>query len=107
MKPRSFRRAVPRMAIALALPGCAVGPDFRAPAAPDAPLTSAPLPAATTQAGGVAQRFNPGADIAGDWWTLYRSSQLNALISTALTNNPSLDAAQATLLEAEENTRAD
>ncbi|HUM07426.1 MAG TPA: efflux transporter outer membrane subunit [Acidocella sp.] len=95
------------MAIALALPGCAVGPDFHAPAAPDAPLTSAPLPAATTQAGGVAQRFNPGADIAGDWWTLYRSPQLNALISTALTNNPSLDAAQATLLEAEENTRAD
>jgi NodT family efflux transporter outer membrane factor (OMF) lipoprotein len=106
MKPKSFRRAVSRVALALALPGCAVGPNFRTPAAPNAPLTPAPLPSATEAAGGVAQHFSPGADIAGDWWTLYHSPQLNALITTALANNPSLTAAQATLLEAEENTRA-
>ncbi len=95
------------MALALALPGCAVGPDFHTPAAPNTPLTPVPLPAATEAAGGVAQRFSPGADIAGDWWTLYHSPQLNALIGTALANNPSLAAAQGTLLEAEENTRAE
>ena len=95
------------MALALALPGCAVGPDFHTPAAPNTPLTPVPLPAATEAAGGLAQRFSPGADIAGDWWTLYHSPQLNALIGTALANNPSLAAAQATLLEAEENTRAE
>jgi len=95
------------MALVLALPGCAVGPDFHTPAAPETKLTPGPMPAATEAAGGVAQRFNPGTDIAGDWWTLYRSPQLNALISTALANNPSLDAAQATLLQAEENLRAD
>ncbi len=95
------------MALALALPGCAVGPNFHTPAAPKTNLTRDPLPAATGNAGGVAQRFNPGADIAGDWWTLYRSPQLNELISTALANNPSLDAAQGTLLQAEETLRGD
>jgi NodT family efflux transporter outer membrane factor (OMF) lipoprotein len=94
------------LALSLALPGCAVGPDFHSPPAPDVRLTPAALPPATMAAGGVAQRFNPGADIAGDWWNLYRSPELNALIETALAHNPSLDAAQATLVQAEENLRA-
>ncbi|MCB5944920.1 efflux transporter outer membrane subunit [Acidocella sp. KAb 2-4] len=107
MKPQSFRRGLIYAALSLALPGCAVGPDYHTPKAPDAPLTPSPLPATTADAGGVAQHFAVGADIAGDWWTLYHSPQLNTLIAQALANNPSLAAAQATLLQAEENLRAD
>lgn len=70
-------------------------------------MTPTPLPARTLAAGGVAQVFSPGADISGDWWRLYHSPELDALIKQALARNPSLQAAQATLLQAEENERAD
>jgi NodT family efflux transporter outer membrane factor (OMF) lipoprotein len=90
------------------LAACAVGPDFHTPPPPAvAGYTPAPLPAVTPAAGGAAQAFVPGADIAGDWWTLYHSAQLNALIIAGLANNPTLAAAQQTLVEAEENLRAE
>lgn len=106
MKPTGFLFWVSSTALALTLSGCAVGPDYHHPEPPVAAITPSPLPPATAQAGGVAQNFVSGADIAGDWWHLYQSPQLNALIEGALKNNPSLAAAQATLLEAEENVRA-
>lgn len=107
MKPSGFhfRSCLPALA-PLLLAGCAVGPDYHHPAPPAVPLTSQPLPSATAPANGMAQSFNPGADIAGDWWHLFQSPQLDTLIAGALKNNPSLAASQATLLEAEENVRA-
>ncbi len=107
MKPGGFQLSAFFTTLALTLTGCAVGPDYRHPAAPDVPLTANPLPATTAKADGVAQSFMPGADIAGDWWHLFQSPQLDVLIEGALKNNPSLAAAQATLLEAEENVRAE
>jgi NodT family efflux transporter outer membrane factor (OMF) lipoprotein len=90
-----------------ALAACAVGPDFHTPVAPAATsFTPGPLPAATATADGVAQTFLTGADIEGDWWSLYHSPQLNALVAAGLANNPTLGAAQQTLIEAEENLRA-
>jgi NodT family efflux transporter outer membrane factor (OMF) lipoprotein len=65
-----------------------------------------PVPAATATAQGQAQIFAPAADISGDWWTLYHSPELNALINNALAHNANLADAQATLLAAEENVRA-
>lgn len=94
------------VALGLCLTGCAVGPDYHPPAPPKVTLTASPLPATTKLAGGVAQHFEVGARIAGDWWDLYRSPQLSALIKSALTNSPTLKAAQANLLQAEENVRA-
>jgi len=93
-----------------ALAGCAVGPDFKPPAAPNVSgYTSGPL-AATSDTpdvlGGGAQRFVAGADLSGDWWTLFRSPVLNDLIERALANNPDLKAAQAALLAARENVLA-
>jgi NodT family efflux transporter outer membrane factor (OMF) lipoprotein len=82
--------------------------NFQAPTAPDiASYTPAPLPPVTVKAAGIAQRFNPGADISGEWWTLFHSPELNSLINTALAHNPSLEASQQTLIEAEENVRAE
>ena len=57
--------------------------------------------AATAVAGGEAQRFVKGADIAADWWTLFHSKPLNDLIAQALANNHDLKAAQAALLVAQ------
>jgi NodT family efflux transporter outer membrane factor (OMF) lipoprotein len=90
------------LATALALPGCAVGPNFHTPAAPQAPLTPDPLPKAAGK-----QVFVPGADIPGGWWSLFHSPELNALVAAALANNPSLTAAQAALLQSRETMRAD
>jgi len=90
--------------------GCAVGPDFKPPAAPGAAaVTATPLAAtvATTQvAGGAAQRFVNGVNIPEDWWTLFHSQALNTLIAQALSNNPDLKAAQAALMIAHENVLA-
>lgn len=105
MKPTGFLPCAVSLLLAATLAGCEVGPGFHAPKAPSVVLTPTPLPAATQEAGGTAQTYMSGADIAGDWWTLYHSPELNALITTALAHNPTLDAAQGTLLEAQETVR--
>ena len=57
-------------------------------------------------ANGGAQTFDYGADIAGDWWTLFHSQPLNDLVTQALSANPDLKAAQAALASAHETTLA-
>lgn len=98
------------LAIAAALSGCAVGPDFERPAAPEVEdYTKSPLPARTVSAavaGGEEQRFVRDLDIPGQWWTLFQSRALNALIEQALKNNPTLPAADAALRQARENVYA-
>ena len=103
--------AVAITSAAAALPaGCAVGPDFLRPAAPPvAGYTPEPLAEKTASAdvaGGEAQRFVQGLDIPGQWWTLFHSEPLNALIEEALKANPTLQAAQAALRVAQESVRA-
>lgn len=107
-----LRRLTPlavAVATALLVAGCAVGPDFKTPAAPQgAGYTTEPLPATTAAAettGGNAQRFVTGMDIPGQWWTLFHSSALDALVAEAFANNPDIDAARAALLGAHEAVR--
>jgi NodT family efflux transporter outer membrane factor (OMF) lipoprotein len=104
------RAGVAALALAALLAGCAVGPDFVPPAAPDVQgYTPAPLPKGTASAatpGGQAQRFVRDLDLPGQWWTLFHSKPLNALVERALANNPDLAAAQAALRVARENARA-
>jgi len=89
---------------------CVVGPNFKPPAPPAVSSYSAtpPQPTAATAGvpGGQAQHFVTGADIPADWWTLFHSKRLNALIEEALARNADLKAAQAALLVAHENTKA-
>lgn len=91
----------------LLLAGCVVGPDFHKPAAPDVKTyTSETVPAQTASApvaGGAAQHVESGADIPGDWWKLFQSASLNALVERSLKQNPDLAAAQAALTAAHEN----
>src|SRR6266704_6045648 len=92
------------------LAACAVGPDYRAPEAPAAgAYTERPQPERTEAAavrGGEAQRFEAGAEISADWWKLFGSAVLDELIRTALAGHPTLEAAQAALLQAQENLNA-
>jgi NodT family efflux transporter outer membrane factor (OMF) lipoprotein len=104
----SFRRSRSAvfLGIAVLLCGCAVGPDFTPPQAPAVDsYTRDPLPAgiaAAGVAGGEEQRLVSDLDIPAQWWTLFRSPHLNALIEKALKNNPNVQAAEASLRQAQE-----
>jgi len=102
-------RILSGLTIALALSGCAVGPNFKPPPPPAIDgYTGEVLPAqtqATGVAGGGAQRFQFGHDLPGQWWTLFGSTKLDALIHEALTNYPDIAAQQAALRAAREYVR--
>ncbi len=90
--------------------GCTVGPDFKRPAAPEV-TTYTPTPISNTVSvenvpGGNEQHFVTGHDISGEWWTLFHSQPLSDLIERSLKANPDIQAAQAALLVARENTLA-
>lgn len=108
MRKRIFTVAL----IAAGLGGCALGPDFKTPAAPAAAgdsYTPTPLPGQTASApgvGGAAQQFAFGQEIPAQWWTLFRSPALDQLIRNALAQNPNMAAAEATLRQAQENYNA-
>jgi len=86
--------------------GCAVGPSFHRPQAPaDAGYTPAPLPQSSASApihGGEAQQLISGRDIPFEWWQLFQSPALNALVERAFQANPTIAAAQAALVQAQE-----
>lgn len=87
-----------------ALSACAVGPNFhRPPPPPAADYGSAPSQGTTAAApgtGGEAQHFVGDMDISGQWWTLFHSAQLTALVEESLKRNPNIDAARAALRQA-------
>ena len=98
---RRFLPAATALTAALALTSCAVGPDFLHPAAPEVGrYTKEPLATATSSTDaptGQPQHFLAGRDIPQEWWRLFKSPALTALIQRALSNNPTLQSAIATL----------
>src|SRR5579864_340404 len=94
------------LAAMMLLASCAVGPDFVHPAAPEITrYTREPLAAQTSSADvavGQRQRFNEARDIPKEWWALFKSPALNALIERSLANNPNLQSAMATLRAAQQ-----
>jgi NodT family efflux transporter outer membrane factor (OMF) lipoprotein len=89
------------------LAGCAAGPDFKRPAAPDAvSYTPQPLAVRTAAAEvslGQSQSFSSSKQIPSDWWSLFQSAKLNALIERALRASPDIEAAQAALNAAQQS----
>jgi len=89
---------------------CVVGPNFEPPAPPNVSGYTAKAPRTTEGApgvpGGQPQHFVSSGDIPADWWTLFHSKPLNALVERALANNTDLKAAEAALRVAHETTRA-
>ncbi|HUO19151.1 MAG TPA: efflux transporter outer membrane subunit [Steroidobacteraceae bacterium] len=106
--PKSAAAAAAGLAAALA--GCAVGPSYHRPPPPQAPDYGTASAPATNAAGegpaAAAQRLDAGAGIPGEWWTLFESQKLDALIERSLRGNPNLAAAQAALRQAQELYRA-
>jgi NodT family efflux transporter outer membrane factor (OMF) lipoprotein len=94
-----------------ALTACAVGPDFHPPAPPDtSQYTRSPPPAATEASpgrSGAAQTVLAERDVQADWWTLFHNPQLDELMGRALQDNPSVQAANATLRNAQETWKAE
>jgi NodT family efflux transporter outer membrane factor (OMF) lipoprotein len=90
--------------------GACVGPDFhRPPPPPVERYTATPLPAVTAAApgaAGAAQRFLTDVDVPRDWWKLFGSDEIDALVADALKANPDVASAQAALKVAMENTAA-
>ena len=94
----------------LFLQACTVGPKYHPPAAPTV-TTYTPQPQSTatvssTGAAGGPQHFDSSADLPAQWWTLFHSAQVDAMVREALTNSPTLDAATARLKQAQEELRA-
>jgi NodT family efflux transporter outer membrane factor (OMF) lipoprotein len=63
-------------------------------------------PSATIGADGRAQQFAKGSPVPADWWRLFNSEKLDAVMNEAITGNPSLQAAQASLRQSQDNLRA-
>jgi NodT family efflux transporter outer membrane factor (OMF) lipoprotein len=90
------------------LAGCAAGSDFTPPPPPSAdrytaePTQVEAAAAAASQAGAPVQQIELGADLGPEWWRRFGSPALDDLVARALAHNRTLDAAAATLAQAEE-----
>jgi NodT family efflux transporter outer membrane factor (OMF) lipoprotein len=85
------------------LVGCTMGPDFVRPQAPEVTrYTPGEEPTRTVKADGKTQHFKRGEEIVSEWWRLFRSEELDAVIRTAVRENQNLKSAQARLRQSRE-----
>jgi NodT family efflux transporter outer membrane factor (OMF) lipoprotein len=90
-------RARAALVVAL-LGGCAVGPDFEPPAPPEVErYTPGPAPRAATM-----PALDESRPVPVDWWTVFGSADLDALVRAALAGSPTLAQARAHLAQAQE-----
>jgi len=98
--------------------GCAVGPDFKSPTAPKttgnlytpeaiSTTTESATSSNNNDKAGIAQHIVYGKELPAQWWTLFHSEALDQLIRSALQQNPTFAAAQATLRQAKESFNAE
>lgn len=93
--------------MSLGVSACTLGPNFVVPTAPHATgYMKEPLGRATAGLSIDGQRIVQNLDIPGQWWAMFHSRPLDALIAEALQHNPDLQAAQAALRRARENAEA-
>jgi NodT family efflux transporter outer membrane factor (OMF) lipoprotein len=96
--------------LALAVSGCAVGPNFSPAAAPDVTgyvkgkLASADPGKGPPYVAG--QRFLSGEDVSVRWWAAFKSQPLNHLVKESVNHNPGLQAAEAAIKVAHYNALA-
>lgn len=95
------------MVLVFYLTGCALGPDFVRPKPPPVDRYDQGVePSTTVQAEGQAQYFEKGGSVAEKWWVLFHSLKLNEVMTVALSNNPTLQGAQASLRQSQYILRA-
>ena len=92
MKSITTRQGAAAIGVALALAGCAVGPDYQRP--------GTALPADFAAVAPVDPNA-PSTAIASDWWTVYNDAQLTDLVNASISNNPNIRLAIARVEEAQ------
>ncbi len=105
---------VSTLASAALLAACAVGPDYVRPelGTPDRyvarpqPVEPLGAPSESDVSEVKPQQLTESKDIPERWWELFHSEPLNAWVKDSLAHNPSVEAAQAALRAANENTLA-
>jgi NodT family efflux transporter outer membrane factor (OMF) lipoprotein len=100
----SVQRGAPALGLALLVVGCAVGPDFVRPPAPetkDYESGGMPQPA-VSEPTETQQRFAVGQKISNDWWQLFRSPRLEGVLQETIAGSQTLAAAKTTLAQAQQ-----
>lgn len=101
----SRANAIAAVSVVALLAGCAVGPDFVTPPAPetkDYEVGGTPQPN-VENAVEAQQHFAMGQRISGNWWQMFHSAQLDGVLQQAIAGNQTLVAAQAAVAQAQEN----
>ncbi len=96
-----MKRSLSILSSLLLLNGCAVGPDFTRPEAPNVSSyvkNNNPQTISSNQQDeyGATQQLKD-LPVKSDWWTQFGNQKLNQLVDTALKNNPNVGALQQTL----------
>ena len=114
-RPRSGCRVGPYLLTAAGLSACTVGPNFKHPDTP-APVaylapeestgTRSEAAASESTADAYQQQLMLGTNPVPDWWTIFGSSELDALVGAAVARNQTLAAAQGRVAEARELVKA-
>jgi NodT family efflux transporter outer membrane factor (OMF) lipoprotein len=103
---RSSEVLVAALMLTVVVSGCTVGPDFRPPDAPTTTRYIAPgeSRARAADAGTAVPRQAVvlGDKVTSDWWTLFRSPDLDRLLKQSIADSPTLEAAKARLVAARE-----
>lgn len=97
MKYASLRLTAVAVLLGLALGGCVVGPDFKTPP----PTHAASFTRAALNVS--PNLFSRELAVTEKWWNAYHSSDIDALVERALSNNPNIEVASANLKAAQEN----
>ncbi|MGO9543462.1 MAG: hypothetical protein ACLPPF_01500, partial [Rhodomicrobium sp.] len=87
------KKAAIRKGWAMGLAGClglqsCVGPDFQLPVTPNIAAFTPDRVPANNGAGGKTQHLAIANSLPADWWAIFHSSALNALVERALRDNP-------------------
>jgi outer membrane protein TolC len=110
MDKTSFSQRIFIAAACTLLASCALGPDYQRPILPASNGYGTTLQDTTTNSSALStvdeQRLAVGKDIRNDWWVLFHSPTLNALIEQAFTASPTIEIAQQALKVAQQNVYA-
>ncbi len=91
------------LAAALVSAGCAVGPDFKRPEAPQpAAYTRSPVTLPGAGSSDPTQSLVDDAAVQVRWWNAFRSAELSQIVQLAIEGSPNLQAARANLAQARE-----
>jgi NodT family efflux transporter outer membrane factor (OMF) lipoprotein len=90
--------------LTISLAACASGPDFERPLSPtDSGYSQTGTPSVPSVEGaGTEQHFALGREISAEWWKLFRSPDLDQVLTQAIDGNRTLAAATSSLKQAHE-----